>query len=124
MYNGEAITSRMQGCDNDLCKSEVLLDQISGFATWSRDCAVNETEQTDTESDDYGNNTKSSDPNSFFDPNNILFTILLCILSSISTFVVTIKFTNRKHYNMIPKQTGSIPSSFNDMELSEDQEII
>lgn len=38
--NGEAITSRMEGCppDADLCDVQVLLDRVTPFATADRDC--------------------------------------------------------------------------------------
>ncbi|KAL7504009.1 hypothetical protein ACHAXN_001730 [Cyclotella atomus] len=48
IYNGEVLTSRMDGCSSDLelCDSEVLLDRVLPFAiSEERDCAAASTDQ-------------------------------------------------------------------------------
>lgn len=40
IYNGQVLTSRMNGCNSELCDSKVLVDQVMPFAMFEeRDCA-------------------------------------------------------------------------------------
>lgn len=47
LYNGEVLTSRIPGCESELCDALVLIDRVSPFATRAVDCVDPSAEKVD-----------------------------------------------------------------------------
>lgn len=112
LYNGRAITEKMNKCDGEICDLDVLLDQIS-FAQWDQECSAEE-EQSDVTRD--SENESDRDGSSGVSVETTAISILVSsTLSSLAT-VIFMTWKNGKR-----KSTPTDPSPQN---LTSEHEII
>ena len=111
IYNGEALTSKMDGCpkQSDLCDSQVLLRRVIPFAKFEeRNCASS---KTSASSESIVDEMKTAAEDMANEPGGIFVMVLIAVVSMALGGIVTFFFIRRPSRNNRPayhKHTSSI----------------
>ena len=111
IYNGEALTSKMDGCpkQSDMCDSQVLLRRVFPFAKFEeRNCASS---KTSASSETIMDEMKTAAGDMVNEPGGIFLMVLIAVVSMALGGVITFFFLRRHSRDNRPayhKQTSSI----------------
>ena len=100
IYNGDVLTSKMDGCSSELCDIENLLDQVLPFAKYEdRDCASvsRVTPPTDEKSEDLMTEMKSATETLIQSPGGVGVVFGLVLISAALGSVLTCFCTRRRY---------------------------